>query len=351
MELTLFSSDSSSQYKKDIYNVIAAPYNSEYRFRYRAQYIDSQLHAQLEENALVGAKTLLMFRTNSDKAGIESFMVPIRWATIKKTYFSNEICIIDFVINDYPEFSQEFKEASISKVANQNYSEGFFSEGERKTKYVLNYIPNVVTRAKCDYDRQEYLWISIIQALRHYATFSNTSFFRTLLPKNKKEIFPKSLKIKESQYKEIELWHFCSEDTKSKISNVEIQYDANYLNSVLGTKDCIECRYDRVTYGFQALKGEKGLKSQITFRVTSLDENRQIAYDTETKICIPVILQKKIMKNYIRALITFVGSVCLVAFTSLIALKSSGIPDWAFIAMLIIGAIAPSVSWLMSGGE
>lgn len=32
MELTLFSSDSSDQYKKDIYIVIAALYNSEYRF-------------------------------------------------------------------------------------------------------------------------------------------------------------------------------------------------------------------------------------------------------------------------------------------------------------------------------
>lgn len=84
MELTLFSSDSNGQYKKDIYNVIAAPYNSEYRFRYTTQYIEPSLYSQLKENALANSKALIIFRRNSDKPGVSPFMVPIRWATIKK---------------------------------------------------------------------------------------------------------------------------------------------------------------------------------------------------------------------------------------------------------------------------
>ena len=34
----LFSSDSTPQYEKDIFNVIAAPKNGEYRFRYKKEY-------------------------------------------------------------------------------------------------------------------------------------------------------------------------------------------------------------------------------------------------------------------------------------------------------------------------
>lgn len=41
-ELILFSSDSNVQYEKDIYNVIALPFNGKYRFRYKAEYVDPQ---------------------------------------------------------------------------------------------------------------------------------------------------------------------------------------------------------------------------------------------------------------------------------------------------------------------
>ena len=40
----LFSSDSTPQYEKDIYNVIALPINGEYRFRYKKEYIDLRQH-------------------------------------------------------------------------------------------------------------------------------------------------------------------------------------------------------------------------------------------------------------------------------------------------------------------
>lgn len=351
MELTLFSSDSSGQYKKDIYNVIAAPYNSEYRFRYRSQYIDLSLHAQLKENKLKGSRALIVFRTNSDKPEVKPFLVPLRWAIIEKTYFNNDICIIDFKIKDYPEFNQEYKEASVSKERNQKYSEVFFNQEGRNTKYVLNYIANIVTRTKCDYERQENLWISIIQALKHHSAFSDTSFFRTLLPMTKTNKFPDSLSIKESQYKEIELWHFCSEESKSKVSEVEIQCNTNYINPVFGNKDRIECRYDRVNYGFQAIKGKNDLKSQIVFRITSLDDNREVDYDTETKICIPVILKAKVVKRLFRALLSVVGSGCIVAFSALMALESVNVLNWCLWLLLLVGTIAPAINWLLSSED
>lgn len=349
MELTLFSSDSSGQYKKDIYNVIAAPYNSKYRFRYRSKYIEPKLHTKLSNNSLVGTKVLIAFRTNSDKDSIEPFVVPIRWGVINKTYFNNEICVIDFNIKGYPEFNQDYKTASNSKESNSAYTKKLFAKEGINNKYVLDYVLNIVSHSEDDFARQESLWISIIGALKHHAPFINTSFFRTVLPA-KSNTFADSLILKGSQYKEIEIWHFCSEDSKSKISNVEIQCNTNYLNPVSGDKDQIECRYDRVNYGFQAVKGKKGLKSQIVFKITSLNEKRELDYDTETKICVPVVLKTKILKKIIQAFLSFLGSGRIVAFSTLMSLDTVTLSNWGWL-LLITGAIAPSISWLMSNED
>ena len=351
MELTLFSSDSSGQYKKDIFNVIAAPYNSEYRFRYTTQYIDPSLHTLLKENSLTGSKALIVFRRNSDKQGIDPFMVPIRWATIKESYLINEICIIDFIINEYPEFNQKFKEVAVSEEENQKFSKDFFETEGRQNKYVLNYIPNIVSRTSCEYERQEGAWISIIQALKNYSAFSNTSFYRTLLPSKKKNSYAKTLKIKESQYKEIELWHYCSEASKSKISEVEIQCDTNYLNSVFGNKDRIECRYDRLNYGFQAIKGKNNLKSNVVFRITNLDDQYNLDYDSETKISIPITLKKKWSKRIIRAILSILGSIGVLAFSTLLSQDTIDFPEWLFVIMLLVGTIAPAINWFISSEE
>lgn len=351
MELTLFSSDSSGQYKKDIFNVIAAPFNSEYRFRYTTQYIVPSLFEQLKNNTLVGSKALIVFRKNSDKNYIRSFMVPIRWATIKKSYLINEICIIDFIVNDYPEFNQSFKETCISEEKNQKFSTEFFNSEGRLNKYVLNYIPNIVSLSKGDYERQEASWISIIQALKYYSAFSNTSFYRTVLPANRKNTYAKSLVFKESEYKEIEIWHFCSEESKSKTSEIEIQCDTNYINTVFGNKDRIECRYDRLNYGFQSLGVKNNLKTQIVFRIVNLDENHNPDYDSETKICVPVTLKKKWNKRIIRTILSIVGSIGVLAFSALISCDTINFPRWAFIVTLLIGTIAPAISWFISSEE
>ena len=79
MILTLFSSDGSHQYKKDVLNVIAAPYNSEYRFRYKKEYIEETVESYLRNKAVINKRAIIVYRTNSDKSEVDPFMVPIRW--------------------------------------------------------------------------------------------------------------------------------------------------------------------------------------------------------------------------------------------------------------------------------
>ena len=84
MVLTLFSSDSSQQYKKDVLNVIAAPYNSEYRFRYKKEYIEENVESYLSDKSANNKRAIIVYRTNSDKSEVDPFMVPVRWCKIKK---------------------------------------------------------------------------------------------------------------------------------------------------------------------------------------------------------------------------------------------------------------------------
>ncbi len=313
MELTLFSSDSSTQYKKDIYNVIAAPYNSEYRFRYRTQYIEESLKTQLQNKKLIDERAIVVFRTTSDKPGIKPFMVPIRWVTIKDTYLSDEICIIDFIIQEYPQFVQNFKEAVISLENNQKYSESFFEKKASHEMYVLPFAIDAASREKYDYEHQESAWISIVEALKHYEPFKNTSFFRTLLPSESKNEFASQMTIKDREYKQIEIWHFCSEDSDAKSSCVSIQCDSNYLNSISGNSDRIECRYDKINYDFQAVNGRSKIRSNITFRIYTLDEEQNPDYKSETKIVVPVKLKRRWGKRILRTGLSFLGGcVCQV---------------------------------------
>ncbi len=75
----LFSSDSTPQYEKDIYNVIALPVNGQYRFRYKKEYIDSSLRNREKQVLKNGSRVLIAFRTNSIDPACPPgrFIVPI----------------------------------------------------------------------------------------------------------------------------------------------------------------------------------------------------------------------------------------------------------------------------------
>ncbi len=348
MELTLFSSDSSGQYKKDIYNVIAAPANSHYQFRYTKEYIDKKLISKLKDNMFVGAKSLIVFRTNTDTSSKKPFLVPIRWAVIEKTELASEICVIDFVIKEYPVFNNTFAEAAISEEKNIEYSTEFFDEIGRHDRYVLDYIIDLVSLEKTEQSGQANAWLSIVNSLTNYSVFKKTSFFRTVLPKEDES--DGYLTFNEKECKEVELWHHCAKEVPSKALKVFVQCDPNYINSIFGNEDRIECRYDRISHIFQALKTNKKIKSQITYRIYTLN-NDNIDYTSETKIGIPVAFKNNNKKKLLQTFFSVIGSASLLAFSPLISKDIIEFGSWLSLLLLGIGVIFPAISLLISSKE
>lgn len=346
MEISLFSSESNIQYKKDIYNVIAAPQNALYRFRYKSKYIDESLLPDIKNNKLIGSQVLILYRSNSDQANVEPFMVPIRWGVIEETFFISEICIITFRVKNYPLFNQDFIDAAQNEQSNILFSKKFFEVNNRNEKYVLPIIPNVVNRIDSNSKDSEKGWISIIEALKHHKTFSKSVFYRTVLPKNDRESHPMTFELKEKDYKEIEIWHYCSDDTAICAADVEILCDPNLINPISGTKNKLECRYDRTKYAFQALKGGKGLKGQITFNIKTLDENDSPMKSEETKICIPTDIKKRWSSRIGRAVLSFAGS-ALISVVATFASLQTEMPLWICIVMLLTGSLFAAVNWLI----
>ncbi len=350
MEVTLFSSDSNGQYKKDIYNVIAAPRNATYRFRYKSKYIEESLLSQIRENSLVGTKALIAFRTNSDQPETPPFMVPIRWATIKETFFISEICIVTFTVEEYPQFNQAFLAATKDFRSNEAFAQKFFRMNDRNEKYVFPLIPDMVDRNVAESQDSEKRWISVIEALKQHPSFSNSIFFRTVLPAQDNDTYPSHFELKEKDYKEVELWHYCANDTAVCSADVEIVTDANLINPISGSRSKIECRYDRSQYGFQALKGTKGSMAKITFNIVSLDEDGEPIKSEETKIALEANIKKRWSQRIVRAILSFVGS-ALISAVATIASLDTEIPLWICIALLLVGSLLAAVNWLFSGDD
>lgn len=347
--IILFSSDSNPQYRKDILNVIAAPYNGEYRFRYKTKYIDGRLISTLKSPNVGEARALIIFRTNSDQPDVKPFMVPIRWAKIKKVECIEEIWLISFIVKSYPIFSQDFKQVCSSFEANSSFSQDFFGVADRNKKYVLDEMPNITTGQDSSDVSEDYSWMAIIQALSHYEGFLNSFFFRTTLPAVGKKQFSNVLYIKENEYKEIDLVHYCADDTGIHAADVKIKCDTNILNPVNGVEDSIECRYDKAVYGFQAKRTGGNLKSRIIVNITRNDEKS--SYVDETKIVIPVEVKRKWTGRIIRALCSFVGAACLAAVAIIPSIQNFSLPKFVIAILLILGAIGTPISWLISSEE
>jgi len=340
-ELVLFSSNSNIQYEKDIYNVIALPFNGRYRFRYKAEYIDSQIIQDLEEEAS-GKRVLIAFRTNSASEDeiIEPFVVPIRWAVLDNVQRIDKIYIINFTAKDYPVFSSDFETTSQSYKRNVAFSKDFFSTSERNKIFVSSVIPNIALPEESpdiDSPIQEKAWIRIIEALSQHDIFKRQFFFKTIIPINP---VSKAFEMKENQRSEIEIVHYNSDDKSAISATVNIQYDSGVMTSVFGDHERIECRYDKNSFPFIPKYINQEIDSQITFNIKT-DKSEK-----ETKIRIPVRIKRSNKRRWIRAGISFLGALLLGVGGVLDCLST---PIKAILFILGSGVVA--ATWLYSKGE
>ncbi len=340
----LFSSDSTPQYEKDIFNVIAAPINGEYRFRYKKEYIDVNLLNQLKDKLQPGTRILIAFRTNSaDKdKHIEPFIVPIRWAEIDAIEEIDKIVIFKFITKDYPTFSSEFEKASSSYNDNVAFAKRYFVDNNKNNVFVTESIPDIVSKTNHkNSDDQERAWIRIIEALSKYEKFFDKIFFKTEL---QIPIKTKRIKMKERKSSSIKIVQYNSNEHSEKEASVEIQYDTTVLVSSHGDKDRIECRYDILEYSFIPKNKTAKMKTQVTFNVLS-DDGKQ-----KTKIRIPITIKQSAFMPIISAVFSLLGAVG-VGLNGVLSLFMNEVPPNIGIPLFVAGSILLAIAGFVSKRE
>lgn len=340
----LFSSDSTPQYEKDIFNVIAAPINGEYRFRYKKEYIDVNLLNQLKDKLQPGTRILIAFRTNSadEDNHIEPFIVPIRWAEIDAIEEIDKIVIFKFITKDYPTFSSEFEKASSSYNDNVAFAKKYFFDNNKNNVFVTESIPDIVSNTNCKKsDDQERAWIRIIEALSKYEKFFDKFFFKTepQIPTKMKRI-----KMKERNSSSIRIVQYNSNEHSEKEADVEIQYDTTVLVSSHGDKDRIECRYDILEYSFIPKNKTAKMKTQVTFNVLS-DDGEQ-----KTKIRIPITIKRSAFMPIISAVFSLLGAVG-VGLNGVLSLFMDKVPLNTGIPLFVVGSIFLAIAGFVSKRE
>lgn len=357
----LFSSDSTPQYEKDIFNVIALPTNGEYRFRYKKEYIDLTLQNRIKNVFTKGARVLIAFRTNSidTERHIDPFMVPIRWAEIKEIEEIEKIVIFKFIAKEYPIFNSDFENACSTYDKNIDFSKDFFNSNNKEKYFVTDGIPNaVLLETSEDNKNQEKAWIRIIEALSKYNNeqegkgFFDKFFFKTIV-----DISDSTMRVemKDGKSNVIKIVQYNSNDHSTKEAKVDIQYDPTILVSTYGDKDTIECRYDVLDYTFIPQNVSQELDSQITFvfaseECKSSNEKSNTRQQT-TRIRVPIKIKPSIKKKtVINILFSFLGAL-LIGLNGVFDLFKVEIPTWLGIIFFVVGSAILALAGLFYKGD
>ena len=109
--ITLFSSESTEKYIKDIFAVLALPRNADYRFRYEKKYVENKVCNLFDDSInSAGTKALIAFRSKNIEEENKRFIVPIRWVEITKVEYRSDFYTVMFKVLGYPTFTQAFSQ-------------------------------------------------------------------------------------------------------------------------------------------------------------------------------------------------------------------------------------------------
>lgn len=333
--LVLFSSDSNPQYKKDIFNVIALPSNASYRFRYKEKYISEELKKLLDQKCVSNA--LIVFRTNSVEASVDPFMVPLRWAVIKEIDHIGNIYIIDFVVGEYVTFADNYAQTCNSYEKNKSFSKEYFARDKRNDEFVSIYNSDLEECLTKDQASQDDAWVQVIEALGKSDIFSDSFFFRVLLPENGNN---EQFTIMEGQSNEITIVHYNVDDHNVHSADAKIRYDKSLITSVCGDVDRIECRYDRNKYIFIAKGLSHDVRTEIFFSIEGDVAGNNLG------VRIPVVIKKAMRVRLVRWTLSFLGAI----FVGLSGVFPCLPLIWKALAFGL-GSLLISSSWLFSKGD
>lgn len=352
--IILYSSDSTSQYRKDIINVIGLPENGIYRFRYKEQYVIDELKEIIrnDPDSLTGDKAIIVFRTNSvsKKKDIDAFFVPIRYATIESAKEIGSFFTFIFTVNEFPSFSEVFEKACRDYEGIKKLSTTFFTDEKRDVFADLFYknqdnsiqgFPYIETESQRGEKQQERAWLSIIEAITKYNKFQNTFFYKTTIK------LPASGRVEMQENKQsiIEVIHYHPDYDGDHSAVVRLDYDTEVVVSSCGGTERIECGYDNNEYSFIPKDVPHDIDSQITLNFyDEIEEQGTTIQKHKARIRIPIRIKRNKWKGAKNIILTAIGG-GLIGFNEVVSVSSPY--NWL---LYVAGVAALGCSWIWPKG-
>lgn len=345
--ITLFSSESTVRYIKDIFTVLALPRGSVYQFRYDTQYIDSELLDEFDQlkqdDNIHGLKALIAFRSKSQNTvETEMFYLPIRWASIISVATIANGYTVYFKLEGYPDYNQNFKTACTHfTTLNEAAKELFLRKYPHKDNYAIwpGQLPSVASYDD-DKKRDSDLWFQVVSSLSKIPTYQEYQFVKC------SNIYTKKLSDNQTVDKQycstkancsiltegkcayIDIEYYSEKYDKNIVRELEVIVDDKVVRKSKGMYSNIESRYGEIRLGFQPQKTANHTISEIVI-VSKSNKSQELATD----IRFPIIVNKNTSFKAVKAIVTAVGGL----FVALPGVLGSASDVWINIAFAVVG--------------
>ena len=309
--LTLFSSNHTLQYEKDVFSVLSLPRGCEFQFRYEKDYVeDSVKTIFLNDRDISKYKALVAFRSASEINEPESFIIPIRWVRIDRVESNaNSIWSVYFITEGYPKFTYEYSNLTTTDQLSSSAELIFKSFSKRDLAVLPNTISSVeLDENKSTEDRDKENWFDIIKRIAILSKYKKMHFLRCTkfygfnesLSKIYNNVVNSRIEMIEKKPAYIDVEYYSIEYNKSDKNELEVFVNDKILNKTNGLKNSLDSRYGTKTIGFQPQSVPNNTYTEIVISTKTTPTSQDLI---NTELSFPIIVAKN--KSY-RALKAFV---------------------------------------------
>lgn len=325
--VTLFSSNSTDQYIKDIFSVLALPRGSFFEFRYEKKYIDTRVTALLQGAKKLNIKALVAFRSSHNSPPENCFCIPIRWVRIDSVENISNGYSITFEIEDYPVLNHDFRSdiSTYEKLSENAYD--FFCNCQTQNYAVWGETLPIVSLTESSTNREQESWFEIVKKINlipdysDYHFFKCSNFYTEKIDKKgnyiKNECTQKEHLTRVTEgtcvYVDIEYYSNCHITTQKR--NITVSLDENAFSQAKGLHNSIQSRYGFLKFAFQPKMVSNNTITEIALYSTS-----SLTSEIPTEIIFPIILVKNKTYSIVKSAITALGAL-LVASPGIIGDK------------------------------
>lgn len=322
--ITLFSSNSTERYIKDIFSVLSLPRGSVFQFSYQSNYIDPRVRGIFDNNENLNLKALIAFRSKIFTPNDQCFYVPVRWVKIKSIIQISNGYTVNFEINGYPNYTSDFRSKSTSFRGINESAQRFFRQMGNNDYAVWGESLTIVNLDD-DIDKDSENWFEIVRRLTLLPDYKDYYFLKCSSPYIEKfnsgnRVYEKikcSVENNFTQFVEgkctyIDIEYYSANYDQSKKRQIDVFVDENILRKAKGLRTTLQSRYGTIKLGLQSKKVTNKTITEVV-----INTNSSMPDELQTEVTFPVVVIKNKIHKLLKSIITSIGAL-LVAMPGII---------------------------------